>query len=308
MSEAAFQLRELRFLVRGLKAYGRRRTPRTRQLFARLVRATYPREVARRRQLAAALPAPPATIPDETGILEVTRLFPSQIAAAVDEANEIAPTLGVDRLRSEQPGRHLYPVPLRDHLGRDSAILRLALDPGLLRLVSDYLGTLPVIENIYLWFSPNEQNVDGSSQFHHLDGQDVRTLQLFVNIEDVDEDSGPLTALSATATERIAHAISYRKNEIAKRVPDEIVERYVDEATDVHVLAGPSRNAWIVDTDRCFHYGSRAGTRPRRLLVLQYYSPFAFVLPRRWSSALPFAALAPTFAKDEVERCVLGAD
>lgn len=307
MRALVFHILELRYLVRGVRAYARRRTPRVRRYLGSIVRWTYPREVSRRRQLVTSLPPAPASIPDDVGVLDLSRVLAPQIDGAVAEAHRLLPSLDLPGRRSAQPGLHLHAIPLREHLERDSAILRLALDPSLVRIVSDYLGTLPVVEDIYLWYSPNEANVDGSSQFHHLDGQDVRTLQLFVNLEDVSADQGPLTALSARASEEIARSISYRKNEVTKRVPDEVVAEHVRDDRDVHVLAGPRGSAWIVDTDRCFHFGSRAGSKPRHLLVLQYYTPFAFVLPRRWSTALPYAPEADRLASGELERRVLGA-
>jgi hypothetical protein len=307
MRALAFQVAELRFLVRGLKAYARRRTPRVRRWFGLVIRYSNPSVVAGRRQLVGTLPKADSSIPEATGVLELTAIVPDLLGPAVGEASALLDASDIDGLRSREPDRHLYTLPLGGRLEPDSAVLRLALAPQVLRTVSDYLGTLPVIENIMLWYSPNERNVDGTSQFHHLDGQDVRTLQLFVALEDVSDDNGPLTAVSAAVSERIARVVAYRKNEVTKRIPDDIVSRYASDQADFHVLAGPRGSAWLVDTDRCFHFGSRAGTRPRRMLVIQYYSPFAFVLPRRWSGALPLAARARELARSDVERQVLGA-
>ena len=302
----SFQARELRFLVRGLRAYARRRTPRVRRWFGLVIRASMPRVAGSRRRLVATLPPAPVSIPEAAGVLDLTAVVPHRIGPAVSEAIELLEASDIAGLREREPGRHLYTIPLAERIGAGSAILRLALAPEVLRIVSDYIGTLPVIENVMLLFSPNEQNLDGTSQFHHLDGQDVRTVQLFVTLEDVTEDNGPLTAVSAGVSESIARAVSYRKNEITKRIPDEVVAEHAGAPSDLHVLTGPRGSAWLVDTDRCFHYGSRAGTRPRRILVLQYYSPFAFVLPRHWSAALPLAHRAGELATSDLERHVLG--
>ena len=72
-------------------------------------------------------------------------------------------------------------------------------------------------------------------------------------------------------------------------------------------FTGDSGDVLIADTDRCFHLGSREGKAPRRVLVIQYYSPFAFVLPHRWDRALPLAHLAARPEFNATERLVLGA-
>jgi L-alanine-DL-glutamate epimerase-like enolase superfamily enzyme len=62
-----------------------------------------------------------------------------------------------------------------------------------------------------------------------------------------------------------------------------------------------------IDTDRCFHFGSRKANKPRLILSMQFVTPFSFTLPRQWWKKLPYAELARSGDFDPVERAVLGA-
>ena len=35
----------------------------------------------------------------------------------------------------------------------------------------------------------------------------------------------------------------------------------------------------MVDSSRCIHFGSRAASKLRRILMIQYITPFSFTLP-----------------------------
>ena len=308
MSAVVFQLRELLYLSRGLRAYARRRTPRVRKVFAWLLRAMKLPKYLQRRRLVRDLPvAPGFAISEETGIINLTGFEPEVLEQAVAEGKRVFDTIDLSAERAKAPDLHRFDFPLRDHLTPDNPILRLALHPKLIRIVSEYIGMIPVIENITLWYSPNDHNVEGSSQYYHLDGQDLRTVQVFIFLGDVTEDSGPLTAVAAAASENLAQIVAYRKNERTRRISDELVLSRVAPEREIYMLVGPESSAYAVDTDRCFHYGSRAGRRSRRLLLIQYYSPFAFVLPWDWSTDLPLAHLAEKPGFGDIERLVLGA-
>jgi hypothetical protein len=306
VADLLFQIKDLRYLARGPRAYARRRTPAVRRVLGRALRMTRPVALVRRRAALRAMPPSPFRIPERVGIARIPEFGDGLIAAAVDEAKRLAVAVDLDGLHATSPDRHLVTASVAGRLEPGSAILRLALALDLVRAIGDYIGTVPVLEDVMLWYSPNEKMLAGSSQYYHLDGQDTRTLQLFVHLDDVTDENGPLTAISAAVSENIARRIRYRKNEVDKRVGDDIVDRALTSRDDRVVITGPTGTAHLVDTDRCFHFGSRAGTKPRLMLVIQYYSPFAFVLPGAWSSALPFSRYAHAGFTD-LERLVLGA-
>ena len=86
MKTLLFHLRELLYLSRGLRAYGRRRTPRYRPIFAWLVRMSQLRQYLRRRAMVDALPRIERfKIPEETGFLDLAGFEPGLVGEAVDD-------------------------------------------------------------------------------------------------------------------------------------------------------------------------------------------------------------------------------
>jgi hypothetical protein len=63
----------------------------------------------------------------------------------------------------------------------------------------------------------------------------------------------------------------------------------------------------FVDTSRCFHFGSRVapGATPRLAAMIQYQTPYSFMLPAAAETAAPFRRLVnPSLSP--IQRLVLG--
>lgn len=299
----SLQLKELLYLSRGLRAFGARRTTRGRRRVASLLRMGQWSRYVHRRDLAAGLtPDPRIVIPESTGFAKLDALDRGVVRAAMTSADRHWAALDLDRALAQRGDRPFVAHGLGPVLEPGDPVLALALHPAVIAAVSRYIGMLPVIENVVIWYSPNDRRLDNSSQYYHLDGQDVRTVQMFLFLEPVTEDNGPLVVLPADASEALAQRVGYRKTPATKRLDDGLV----DAAGAAVRFTGDAGEVFIVDTDRCFHFGSREGRSPRRVMVIQYYSPFAFVLPRRWDTVLPLAHLAGRPGFSEVERLVLG--
>jgi hypothetical protein len=129
-----------------------------------------------------------------------------------------------------------------------------------------------------LMFSPNHRTVSDSSQYYHLDGQDVRSIQVFCFVEDVSEENGPLTLLDANASSKVLRAIKYRKVGAERRLQDQRVEALLDSDSRPVSIVGEAGSILIFDGDRCLHYGSRQASKPRKILHYAYSSPFSFTL------------------------------
>ena len=63
-----------------------------------------------------------------------------------------------------------------------------------------------------------------------------------------------------------------------EKIPDEVFFSYTEKSSVVP-LTGTAGTAAFVDPTRCYHYGSRMGTKPRWLLMLHYQSAFSSDLP-----------------------------
>ncbi|MFZ4403949.1 MAG: hypothetical protein ACOYOK_07590 [Pseudobdellovibrionaceae bacterium] len=159
-------------------------------------------------------------------------------------------------------------------------IWKFATDPDILSIVSSYLGYVPLVGSTLLWYSPNEAMEDGRSQMYHLDGEDIGQIKVFFYLSDVDATSGPLTLISARESKQIFTTL-YKENKVFRRntkISDETVFSITDKSSE-SIITGKSGTIALVDTDRCYHYGSRPGNKPRLLLQIQYLSPFSIHQP-----------------------------
>jgi hypothetical protein len=237
------------------------------------------RELRGRKRALALLPRRLRPIPESIGFRWVDDLEPGVIRRAVAEGRKRLAGLDLDALRHRSRSPHLMWEPLI-FKGADDPLLTLATHPGLVRMIGDYIGSLPVMRHCLLYYSPNTEVANASSQFYHLDGQDVRTLNIFLFLHDVEPAHGPMVAYSADASEQFARLMKYRKVGHTQRVADSFIEQHLLLA-EPHAFNGPKGSLLACDVDRCFHYGSRGASQPRFLIAIQYVSAAGFNVPFR---------------------------
>jgi hypothetical protein len=167
-----------------------------------------------------------------------------------------------------------------------SALLRFALNDQLLASAAEYLGVVPMLAGIYALRSTHVPGPPAGSQLFHCDWEAVRQVKVFIHCSPVTEDNGPLTAISATASQRLKRALRYRYGGTGFRVPDERVRPVVADE-EIETFAGPTGAVTLIDTSSCFHYGSRIteGSGPRLVVQFQYMTPAAFDLLLKYRSS-----------------------
>lgn len=176
-------------------------------------------------------------------------------------------------------------------------ILRLALDRAVIDTAARYLGDLPLLASVQLWWTPPNQTVR-SSQIPHVDFEDTRQLKLFLNVTEVADDQGPLTFYTAEQSRQMRRGLARHRT----RFRDALLDP--GGAQPVR-LTGPAGAAAFVDTSSCLHYGSRGNVRDRVVLMFQYLrfdAPCAAwdALWKRSPTALSADGL------DAVQRAVIG--
>lgn len=249
------------------------------------------------------------SIPREQGFLTVA---PGEMAAAapvIEATNELIDSIGHEALMG---GKTKGGFVARDFLPEstktlDSPYLRLGLDEGVIGSVTAYLGVVPVLTTFEIWYSAHGQDTPKSSQLWHLDPADTTQIKLWVHCSDVGPESGPLTIVDAATSDRFAERIGYRYDSARYRVDDEEMRAGVGEDAIVP-LTGETGTVGLVDTSRCFHFGSRvsAGATPRRMVMFQYLTPYAFEFVSDHREEAPLRGLA-TDGSSELDRLVLGA-
>lgn len=257
-----------------------------------------------RRSTLGRLPATTVRIASEQGFLIVPPGAFAETGDVVSEAQRAlakfdagAPPSGKNRKR------FLQNVSDASTLTRESAAVRFALREDILAAVSQYLRTVPFLTSIQVFHSDTVDGVPTSSQLYHCDGDDVTQVKVFVYCSDVDTASGPLTVLDADATARVQQSTRYWYRH---RLTDEQVERVVGGERHTPIL-GPAGTSAFVDTSRCFHFGSRVapGAPARLVTMIQYQTPYSFMLPTSAQTSLPFRRLLVP-AMTPLQRQVLG--
>lgn len=160
-----------------------------------------------------------------------------------------------------------------DDLQRFPSFLDFATSDEVVAIAGDYLGMVPVLSVIELWKSPpQDRPEDVGSMLFHLDNADDRQVKMFVNLHDIDLDTGPFAFLPADVSARVCGHVGYGKVSGVDRLNDEQVFALASE-NDLKVCAYPKGTVLFVDTISCLHYGSRGNAKPRYVLMCQYLSP-----------------------------------
>ena len=152
-------------------------------------------------------------------------------------------------------------------------ILNFAVSEPLVRGIADYLGEVPILGNVDLRASGPSDKTE-AYQLFHVDMEDVTQVKVFIAINDIEEDSGPTTIVSADRTEQIRRQ---NRHEFGRLSDGEVLSH--TQPQDVIRLTGKAGIMAMVDTSRCLHFGSRTRSGIRLLLKLQYLSYFNLVEP-----------------------------
>jgi hypothetical protein len=243
-------------------------------------------------------------IPLERGYLSVPPgTLDPDVAEIVEQAGGLIDSIGHDALLEQGTkggfiARGFLP---EESLLLGSPYLDFALDERVVGPVAAYLGVVPVLTDVDVWYSAHHPKAPKSSQLWHLDHADTTQIKVWIHVDEIDALGGPLTVLPADGSTRVAEANDYDFDD-SYRLADDAVP-----AEECVALAGPAGTVDFVDTSRCFHFGSRvdAEGRPRRIAVFQYLTPYSFKFADHRNQA-GFRHLASSDSTS-LERLVLGA-
>jgi hypothetical protein len=207
-------------------------------------------------------------------------LLPVGTLPAVDRAIEFARELHAQRHSREWPEEkgQLVVLSQPDRYEDAPALFDLALSDEVLQIASDYLGEVPVLMRIKLWWTPVNTKMSGS-QFYHRDGLDWyrRQAKFLVVMNDVGPDCGPFTFLPADISQRIGASLGRGVDQ--ERVTDEQIFSHAKESDQISLM-GPAGTGGVVDSSRCFHYGARARGGERLMIVFNFMPSIEVQKPR----------------------------
>jgi hypothetical protein len=144
------------------------------------------------------------------------------------------------------------------------SVVDFAALPQIVGIVAEYLQQIPVLSVVSFVYTMPGTGLIGSQLFH-CDMNHARQLHLVVPIEEIDDQSGPFSFFPGDTTEKVLRQLNYRQG----RLSDADVFRVVDPEKLLRAN-GPPGSAFFINPARCLHFGARASTKTRLMLILNY--------------------------------------
>jgi hypothetical protein len=158
----------------------------------------------------------------------------------------------------------------------NSPLLKLALDPHLLKAVSLYLGLWPHLFSIGAWLNFPTEGDPIESQLWHRDPEDIKVVKAFIYLSDVDEDCGPFSYIPGTHPfGELAHIVPHHKDQ--RRVLDDEMEMELP-AQSWMTCTGPAGTMVVADTVG-YHRGGKPKRGNRVVITFTYTSGALFERP-----------------------------
>lgn len=199
---------------------------------------------------------------DEQGYTIVTDLLDESLSQELEKESLVK----LDQTKQSGGGNshkefwmRLLDQAARQHeLNMDSVFVRFSLQEKILRIAASYLGEVPYLCYVFLTLSRDHgKNQWEKSQLWHQDHDDAKMLKFFIYLNDVGDESGPFTFVPKQCSKKVKMSF------IPKHVPDDHILKYV-RPDEIKKITGKKFSAFMIDTSKCYHMGSRikgAGTR-----------------------------------------------
>jgi hypothetical protein len=162
-------------------------------------------------------------------------------------------------------------------------------DPVYLDLAARYLEDEPLLTELKLLVSPvasSNTTPPKGSQLWHSDFDDDKNLKIFIFLDDIDGNSGPLQAVNRSKSRDLMLLWNYRWGKEGVSHNDLIVPSA--ESSSIKTFTGESGSVCLIDTVTCLHRGSRSPARERRILYATFNTRTSYRFP-----PLNWLALAP---------------
>jgi hypothetical protein len=264
-----------------------------------------PKQLTARRRAAEEFKPSPFEIPRDVGFVfyEGNR-FPD-VPAVVSSARDVLAGTDLDQLMAGANKRFMMKLLDPDLVTLESPFMRLALRPDIIATVSRYLGMVPILQFASVYFSSVSGEGFSKSQLYHCDSDDLEQVKVWVLCDEVTPETGPLTLLPAAESDLVRKTTGYRYD---MALTDDQVSAVLGSHNAARQFLGPPGTVGFIDTSRCLHFGSRF-TNPamtRLIVMLQYVTPLAFILPPKYRKGARYGDLGAAPELDEVSRMVLG--
>jgi hypothetical protein len=280
-------------------------TDQVRQEYRRTRDTELGARIERRRQMARDIAAGAAvSIPRDVGYVVCAPGTFDDVQGIVDAARAVMTEVDLEEKKANANKPFMVKLLERESLSVDSPLLRFALRRDIVASAAQYLGMVPILQYANVMYSSHAAAEPAKSQLYHCDSDEAEQVKIFILCETVTPDTGPLTFVPAVQSQIVRDRVQYKYK---TRLTDDAVRGAAEGPLQETPLVGPPGTAAFLDTSRCLHYGSRFRDQSARRLVvmLQYITPLAFILPDDFLQGATFRHLAH-LSSDEVTSMVLG--
>ena len=258
-----------------------------------------------RRRVAAELTPGSVDIPRDVGfaICDGGR-FPD-IPRVISSAQHVLATVNLEKLKARANKRFMMKLLDQKLVTLDSPFMRLALHPEVVAAATRYLGVVPILQFVSVYYS-SETNEDLSkSQLYHCDSDDTEQVKVWVLCNEVTPETGPLTLLPAAQSDLVRKKVGYSYDMLLN---DEQVSEILGAQAAPRQFLGPTGTVGFFDTSRCLHFGSRFldPTKTRLIVMLQYITPLSFILPTEYWEHARYRELGANPGLNDISRMILG--
>lgn len=152
---------------------------------------------------------------------------------------------------------------------KDPVVQKLVADPTVLRIAQDYLGTLPILDFVAMWWHVKSPNPDKeAAQYFHFDMERLRWIKFFFYITDVNPESGPHIFVPRTQADS-GMPFGLRKKGYTRLEDNEVSIHFPVETWKEFI--GP-KGSMIVEDTRGLHKGKHVTNGDRLVFQIQFTS------------------------------------
>lgn len=147
-------------------------------------------------------------------------------------------------------------------------IVQFLSQPALVEMAANYIGEMPVLGNVCVWYTFVNSAQLGAQNIHR-DMNCRRQIHIVIPIWPIDEGTGPFTFLPGDKSRNIVARINHNYG----RFDDDDFYKLIDR-NEMIAFTSDKGAVLAVNPYACFHFGGRAKTKPRFVLICSYTSRF----------------------------------
>jgi len=191
-----------------------------------------------------------------------------------DAENEIK-TLTYENINESNNGKDKYFTQIFDRLDSSTKneIINFASSDLMISTAANYLKVFPILSKIALTYHiPRNFNKQRGAMMFHKDEYGYKSMDLFIAINDIDIETGPLRAVTTQFDSLGPFAKIFNREESAIRgnrgkISNEIIDK---KKLDEFSIIGKSGTGILIDSFKCYHAGGHCKSKPRILLRILY--------------------------------------